>query len=127
MVRTSMACLSLHLLHSNALHIKQGIFFVREHVIPYHQVVNVEINRPYLYAPFGLVQLDIITGQSLDAEQSNEKKKRNYHKKQSILPVLDKKLARALSHELMRRSVGEHRKENNVDTDQTNKSRRRRR
>lgn len=114
-------------LHKHALHVKHGLFLVREHVMPYHQIINVEINRPYLYAPLGLVQLDIITGQSAEVDQQIYKNKKHQHSKQSILPVLDKKLARALSHELMRRSVGEHRKGENVGADETNISRRRRR
>ena len=113
-------------LHGNALHIKQGIFLVREHVIPYHQIVNVEINRPYLYAPFGLVQLDIITGQSVEGEVQSDKHKKHNHKRPSILPVLDKARARALSHELMRRSVGEHRAGNQDSAGQSNPRRRRR-
>lgn len=111
-------------LHKHALHVKQGIFFVREHVMPYHQIVNVEIQRPYIYAPFGLVQVDIITGQSDIDNVSISKSTKHQHKK-TLLPVLDKKIAITLAHELMRRSVGEHNSDKKNNTDKVLRKRRR--
>lgn len=112
-------------LYKHALHVKQGIFFVKEHVMPYHQIINVDIQRPYLYAPLGLVKLDIITGQGEDEASNTHSRK--HSKKESLLPIIDKRLARALAHELMRRSVGEHTQSTKISSGFEPKPRKRRR
>ena len=85
-------------LHHHALHITHGIFFVKEQIIPYPQITNVEIISPYTYSLFGLVQLNIETGQT---EQHASKKKETSRD----LPPMDKVSASKLAHELMRRAA----------------------
>jgi uncharacterized membrane protein YdbT with pleckstrin-like domain len=87
-----------YVLHNHALHITHGIFFVKEKIIPYPQITNVEIIRPYIYSLFGLVRLSIETGQT---ENTNSKS----HHKTKDLPPMDKRAATNLAHELMRRSA----------------------
>jgi membrane protein YdbS with pleckstrin-like domain len=87
-------------LEKHAFHVKHGIFLIKEYIIPYHQIQNVEIRRPYLYAPFGLVEFDIILSTDLNVQ-------RNPHtKKSTLIPVTDKKRAKALLNELIHRGAG---------------------
>ena len=83
--------------HKHAFHVRHGIFFVKEHVIPYNQIQNVEIKRPVIYMLFGLVELDILTG--LGSKEIGENRKGD---KISLLPILDKRLADKIMHELTR-------------------------
>jgi uncharacterized membrane protein YdbT with pleckstrin-like domain len=90
------------MLDENAFHVRRGIFFIKEIVIPYHHIQNVEIKQPYLYRFIGLAELDITTlggsGSSFLPVQNNK------HKKSSnLLPVIDRKMAKALAHELVNR------------------------
>jgi uncharacterized membrane protein YdbT with pleckstrin-like domain len=85
-------------LHNHALHITHGIFFVKEQIIPYPQITNVEIVSPYIYSLFGLVQLNVETGQTEDRGNKKNEKTRD-------LPPMDKVSATKLAHELMRRAA----------------------
>ncbi len=114
-------------LHNHALHIKRGIFFIKEQIIPYPQITNVEIIRPYLYSFFGLVKLNIETGQEGDAPSSRSKK--YVSQSASLFPPMDKGLATELAHELMRRAAlqnGYQAEEVNVNQNSSTRRRRRR-
>lgn len=84
-------------LHHHALHITQGIFFIKEQIIPYPQITNVEIISPYIYSLFGLVRLKIETGHSETPSLRNVKTKE--------IPPMNKRDAVDLAHELMRRAA----------------------
>lgn len=109
-------------LDEHALRIKKGIFNIKEIVLPYHHIQNVEIKRPYLYSFLGLVTIDIIVGNNATYEHEGEK---NKHREASMIPVLDKKIAAELSKELIRRGVDGG--ESLQDAEPSLKKRRRRR
>lgn len=83
------------ILSDHAFHLNRGLFFVRETTIPYQQISNVHIARPYHYRIFGVAQLDIVT--AADKSLSHEENKT----KQFLIPVIDTKIARALSEQLI--------------------------
>ncbi len=83
------------MLSDHAFHLNRGLFFVRETTIPYQQISNVHIARPYHYRIFGVAQLDIVT--AADKSLSHEENKT----KQFLIPVIDTKIARALSEQLI--------------------------
>ncbi len=85
------------MLDEYAINLRRGIFFVKEMVIPYQQIQNVEIKQPYLYRPFGLAELDVV----LQVKSSEFENKKGKHK--SLLPVIDKKMAKALANEIIHR------------------------
>ncbi len=83
------------ILSDYAFHLNRGLFFVRETTIPYQQISNVHIARPYHYRMFGVAQLDIVT--AADKSLSHEENKT----KQFLIPVIDTKVARGLSEQLI--------------------------
>lgn len=83
------------LLSEHGFHISKGIFFINERTVPYQQISNVHIARPYLYRFVGLARLDIITTSDTDISESEVKAKNFY------IPLIDLKIARALSHQLL--------------------------
>ena len=84
-------------LDNHALKIKKGILLIKEVVVPYHHIQNVEILRSYFLLPFGLVELDIVTNSSSSLD--------SLKKEDKLFPLMDKKLAESLSRELIRRGV----------------------
>jgi uncharacterized membrane protein YdbT with pleckstrin-like domain len=82
--------------HKHALHVSHGVFFVKEHVMPYSQILNVEIRKSLKTVFFGLVELDIITG--LTEEEIGRNKQ---GMKMSLIPVIDAKQASNIAHYLM--------------------------
>lgn len=82
----------------NAFHVRHGIFSIKEIVIAYHQIQNVEIKRPYHYRMIGLSKLDVSLSNNMPVETHLKGTNQTM-----LLPVLDKKLARGLAHELVRR------------------------
>lgn len=82
------------MLDESAFHVKKGIFMIKQIVIPYHQIQNVEIRQPYLHRFLGLAAIDIII-------PSNNPDGRDTTK--NLLPVIDKRVAGILAHELIRR------------------------
>jgi len=89
-------------LDNHSLKIRKGIFLIKEIVVPYHHIQNVEINTSYFLLPFGLVTLDIITNSSNTFEGAREGKA----KREPLFPLMDRRLATALSRELIRRGAG---------------------
>lgn len=89
------------MMDEHALHIRRGIFFIKEMVIPYHQIQNVEIKQPYLYRPFGLAELDIRMFTSIPESTHHGKKFKN----PNMIPIIDKKIAKALAYEIIHRGA----------------------
>jgi len=86
------------MLDEHAFYVRRGIFFIREAVIPYHHIQNVEIRQPYLYRFVGLAELDITTLSGSGNIVITDGKK-----PEKLLPVIDRKMAKALAHELVHR------------------------
>lgn len=85
-------------LTANAFHVRRGIFSIKEIVIAYHQIQNVDIRRPLHYRMLGLSKIDISLSNNMPVETHLKGSNQT-----SLLPVLEKKLARGLAHELVRR------------------------
>ena len=80
---------------------------VKEKVIPYRHIQNVDIEQPYHYRLFGVARLNITTAR-LDtfAEadvDGDPKKAKKYlmHDKNNLIPIIDKKIAKELAHFLV--------------------------
>jgi uncharacterized membrane protein YdbT with pleckstrin-like domain len=105
------------MLDRHAVHLHRGWFFIRETTIPYHQISNVHIGRPYHYRMLGIAQLDIVTAADKDFEKINNKTKT------FLMPVIDITLARMLSRYLLEASAKSRRgkyadEEDDVDEDE---------
>jgi uncharacterized membrane protein YdbT with pleckstrin-like domain len=99
------------MLDKHAVHLHRGWFFIRETTIPYHQISNVHIARPYHYRMMGLAQLDIVTAADKDIE------KIGHRSKTFLMPVIDISLARNLSRFLLDASVKSRRGKYADETD----------
>ncbi len=86
------------LLGEHSFHIRRGIFMVKEKVIPYRHIQNVDIDRPYHYRLFGLSKLDITTSRLDNFEDE----------KTNLIPLIDKNLANKLSDFLIKQGVISH-------------------
>lgn len=84
----------------HAFHLRRGLIRIQEITIPYRQISNVHIEQPYHWRLFGLAKLDITISSSREALRI--KKKRDF-----LIPTIDKPLAKALSHFLVKRASGE--------------------
>ncbi len=89
------------MLDEHALYVRRGIFFIREAVIPYRQIQNVEINRPWLYRIIGLAELDLTTLSVPEFNVHHASKKPE--KKKNLLPVIDYRIAKILARNLVER------------------------
>ncbi|MCC2630441.1 MAG: Bacterial domain [Candidatus Paceibacter sp.] len=87
------------MLDKHAVHLHRGWFFIRETTIPYHQISNVHIARPYHYRMMGLAQLDIVTAADKDIERIGQKSKT------FLMPIIDIVIARNLSKFLLEASA----------------------
>jgi uncharacterized membrane protein YdbT with pleckstrin-like domain len=106
-------------LDNHALKIKKGILLIKEVVVPYHHIQNVEILRSYFLLPFGLVELDIVTNSSSSLDSLKKENK--------LFPLMDKKLAESLARELIKRGVQVSQNDESQNDNFNNKRRRRRR
>jgi uncharacterized membrane protein YdbT with pleckstrin-like domain len=93
------------MLDKHAVHLRRGLFYVRETTIPYHQISNVHIARPYHYRLLGLAKLDIVTaadrsdrGGTADADDMRGTKT-------FLMPIIDISVARRLSRQLLESSA----------------------
>ncbi len=77
-----------------AIHLHRGLFFIRESTVPYGQISNVQIDRPYHYRMFGIAHIEIITNAGQNSSESDKKK--NF-----LIPTIDIKIARLLSKHLL--------------------------
>ncbi|MDB5187927.1 MAG: hypothetical protein JWO50_447 [Candidatus Kaiserbacteria bacterium] len=80
----------------HAFHLRRGLFRTRETRIPYMQISNIEIERPYHFRIFGLAQLDV-TISSGDRDTGRSAESRAF-----LIPLIDAKLAHSLSHHIIR-------------------------
>ncbi len=88
------------MLDNHSFHIRRGILMVKEKLIPYRHIQNVDLEQPYHYRLFGVVRLNITTARVDTFESENDKgKKKNDH--QHLIPLMDKKIAKELSHFLV--------------------------
>jgi uncharacterized membrane protein YdbT with pleckstrin-like domain len=85
----------------HALHLRRGLIRVQEITIPYHQISNIHIEQPYHWRFLGLAQLDITIASSRES-LSKVMKRQDF-----LIPYIDKSVARALSHFLVREASGE--------------------
>lgn len=81
------------LLDETALHVRRGLFNIKQIVIPYQQIQNVEIRQPILHRFFGLAAIDIIVPSGPDGNNAAK----------NLLPVIDKRIAGLLAHEIIKR------------------------
>ncbi len=86
------------LLDDHAFNLYKGVFFIRETIIPYQQISNVNITRPYHYRIFGISQLDILTAGDKGNSQQEEGTKKN---RALLIPIIDARIARDLARQLM--------------------------
>jgi uncharacterized membrane protein YdbT with pleckstrin-like domain len=89
------------MLDNHSFHIRRGILMVKEKVIPYRHIQNVDLEQPYHYRIFGVVRLNITTARVDTFVEENSKEKK--HEKQNLIPLMDKKIAKELSHFLVSR------------------------
>jgi uncharacterized membrane protein YdbT with pleckstrin-like domain len=95
------------ILDKYGLHLHRGIFFIHETTIPYRQISNVHIARPYHYTLMGLARLDILTAANRISEPEEQSRKKKY-----LIPIIDLAVARKLSHHLLKEaSKSRHRSE----------------
>ncbi len=81
-----------------AIHLHRGLFFIRETTIPYQQITNVHIERPYHYRMFGIAKLDIVTAADKEVDDMGKKTKK------FLIPIIDLSIARKLSRYLLERA-----------------------
>jgi uncharacterized membrane protein YdbT with pleckstrin-like domain len=82
------------LLDEHGFNLSKGIFFVNETTIPYQQISNVRIARPYHYRMVGLSKLDITTNGDSGAPKDDGGA-------DFLMPVIDAGIAKGLSRQLM--------------------------
>lgn len=86
----------------HAFHLREGLFMIKESVIPYQQISNVHLVRPYFYRLLGLARLDIMTVSDKDVlRRSSGNKSGDF-----LLPLIDTKIARELAQHLMHHAAG---------------------
>jgi uncharacterized membrane protein YdbT with pleckstrin-like domain len=103
------------ILDEYALHLHRGIFFIHETTIPYQQISNVHIDRPYHFRMCGLAKLDIVT--SSDNSREDEKPR----DRRFLFPIIDIKVARKLSKVLLEGTVqNNHKKHRIIKRDEEN-------
>lgn len=84
------------MLDEHAFHIHKGLFFIKETNIPYRQISNIHIDRPYHYHLLGLAQFDIVTTADKDMARVGKPAK------DFLIPIIDMALAKELSKQLTR-------------------------
>ncbi|MES2436544.1 MAG: PH domain-containing protein [Patescibacteria group bacterium] len=87
------------ILDEYALHLHRGILFIHETTIPYQQISNVHIDRPYHFRMCGLARLDIVTSSDNSREEMQAKNRK------FLIPIIDIKVARKLSKILLEGTV----------------------
>src|ERR1700722_1641381 len=85
----------------HALHLRRGLIRVQEITNPFHQISNLHIGQPYRVRLLGLANLDITIASSRES-LSKVMKRQDF-----LIPCIDKSVARALSHFLVRQASGE--------------------
>ena len=99
------------LLAEHSFHIRKGFFMIKEKVIPYRHIQNVDIEQPYHYRILGLAKLNITTARMDNFEDE----------KTNLIPIIDKNLARKLSEFLISQGVkSHHSNSNNINLNKEN-------
>ncbi|MES2622811.1 MAG: PH domain-containing protein [Patescibacteria group bacterium] len=92
------------MLDDHSFHIRRGIFMIKEKVIPYRHIQNVDLEQPYHYRIFGVARLNITTAR-IDVFDDEGKGKNGQraesHGKNNLIPIIDKKIAKELAHYLV--------------------------
>lgn len=91
------------MLDNHSFHIRRGILMVKEKVIPYRHIQNVDLEQPYHYRLFGVVRLNITTARVDTFSEEKDAKKKHQHDSNHLIPLIDKKIAKELSHFLVSR------------------------
>ncbi len=86
----------------HAFHLREGLFMIKETTIPYFQISNVHIVRPYAYRFLGLSRLDILTVSDKDVLRRNSGNKLNDY----LIPLIDVSIAKVLAQHLMKHASG---------------------
>ncbi|MES2985976.1 MAG: PH domain-containing protein [Patescibacteria group bacterium] len=86
------------MLDDHSFHIRRGIFMIKEKVIPYRHIQNVDLEQPYHYRIFGVARLNITTARIDIFEDGQKEESRG---KNNLIPIIDKKLAKELAHYLV--------------------------
>lgn len=89
------------MLDNHSFHIRRGVLMIKEKVIPYRHIQNVDLEQPYHYRLFGVVRLNITTARVDTFETEFDKHKGKKHDHQHLIPLMDKKIAKELSHFLV--------------------------
>lgn len=95
------------MLDDHSFHVRRGIFMIKEKVIPYRHIQNVDIEQPYHYRLFGVARLNITTARldtfaEADVDGDPKKAKKHFsHDKNNLIPIIDKKIAKELAHFLV--------------------------
>ena len=71
---------------------------IKEKVIPYRHIQNVDLEQPYHYRIFGVARLNITTARIDIFEDGQKEESRG---KNNLIPIIDKKLAKELAHYLV--------------------------
>lgn len=91
------------MLDNHSFHIRRGILMVKEKVIPYRHIQNVDLEQPYHYRLFGVVRLNITTARVDTFADDKDKNKKHQSDSSHLIPLMDKKIAKELSHFLVSR------------------------
>lgn len=91
------------MLDNHSFHIRRGILMVKEKVIPYRHIQNVDLEQPYHYRLFGVVRLNITTARVDTFADDTDKNKKHQSDSSHLIPLMDKKIAKELSHFLVSR------------------------
>jgi len=92
-------------LSEHSFNIRRGFFMVKEKVIPYRHIQNVDIEQPYHYRIIGLAKLNITTARMDNFDDG----------KTNLIPIIDKVIARKLSDFLIQQGARGHNNINNND------------
>ncbi|MEI6480446.1 MAG: PH domain-containing protein [bacterium] len=84
------------MLDENGLRMQKGILFKREISIPYRQVQDITIDRPFTFQLCGVCRLNILTA-GQDNDHDNDPTEANF-------PIIDRNLAEELRKELLTRA-----------------------
>lgn len=86
-------------LDEDAVRVQRGIFYKKEIAIPYRQIQDVDIERPFLFQLLGASKLQILSSGTEGREGTADS-----NDVEGVLPILDAEAARALQTELLRRA-----------------------
>jgi uncharacterized membrane protein YdbT with pleckstrin-like domain len=84
----------------DAFHYREGIFRTKEIRIPYFQISNVEIEKPYHFRLVGLSRVDIIMSSSGRPFESKDSTRTH------LMPMIDSHRAKSLAKHIINHSSG---------------------